>query len=52
VIRLPKKFGVLVAHDALDVLAVAPAADQRLQPAQLALITPRSFFQEERISDV
>ena len=52
VIRLPKKFAVLVVPESLELLAMAPAVEQHAQTALQALITPRSFFQEEQISDV
>ncbi len=52
VIRLPKKFAVLVVPESLELLAIAPAVEQHSQTALQALITPRSFFQEEQKSDV
>jgi hypothetical protein len=48
VIRLPKKFGVLVAHDALELLTALPVAEQHVPLAVQALIKPLGFFQEAR----
>ena len=52
VIRLPKKFAVLVVPESLELLAMAPVVEQHSQTALQALNTLRSFFQEEQISDV
>ena len=51
VIRLPKKFGVLVANESLEVLPELSAADH-LPPMAQTLIKPRGFFQEEHTSNV
>ena len=48
VIRLPRKFGVLVTHDAMDVLPALPVADSHTVPLAQSLTKTKSFFQEEQ----